>query len=84
MSLAEVMLVGINEQFQQALGKAYVSKTLSADAKKFVRKHEWPGNVRELRNVLVQSAVMSIDKTIRLLPSRSTVLTCVESTPRTR
>ena len=64
MSLAEVMLVGINEQFQQALGKAYVSKTLSADAKKFVRKHEWPGNVRELRNVLVQSAVMSIDKTI--------------------
>ena len=64
MSLAEVMLVGINEQFQQALGKAYVSKTLSAEAKKFVRKHEWPGNVRELRNVLVQSAVMSIDKTI--------------------
>ena len=35
MSLAEVMLVGINEPFQQALGKAYVSKTLSADAKKF-------------------------------------------------
>ncbi len=64
MSLAESMLVGINEQFQKALGKAYVSKTLSSDAKKFIRKHEWPGNVRELRNVLIQSAVMSIDKTI--------------------
>ncbi len=64
MELAETMLVGINDQFQKALGKAYVSKTLSADAKKFVRKHDWPGNVRELRNVLIQSAVMSIDKTI--------------------
>ena len=64
MSLAESMLVGINEQFQKALGKAYVPKTLSTDAKKFVRKHEWPGNVRELRNVLIQSAVMSIEKTI--------------------
>jgi transcriptional regulator with PAS, ATPase and Fis domain len=64
MDLAETMLVGINDQFQKALGKAYVSKTLSNDAKKFVRKHDWPGNVRELRNVLIQSAVMSIDKTI--------------------
>jgi transcriptional regulator with PAS, ATPase and Fis domain len=64
MTLAENMLVGINNQFQTALGKAYVPKTLSADAKKFVRKHEWPGNVRELRNVLIQSAVMSIAKTI--------------------
>ncbi|HUP81231.1 MAG TPA: sigma 54-interacting transcriptional regulator, partial [Pirellula sp.] len=64
MSLAESMLVGINEQFQRAHGNAYVAKSLSAEAKKFVRKHEWPGNVRELRNVLVQAAVMSIDKTI--------------------
>lgn len=64
MTLAENMLLGINNQFQKSLGKAYVVKTLSADAKKFVRKHDWPGNVRELRNVLIQSAVMSIDKTI--------------------
>ena len=64
MALAESMLVGINKQFQKALDNAYVAKTLSADAKKFVRKHDWPGNVRELRNVLIQSAVMSIEKTI--------------------
>ena len=64
MSLAESMLVGINEQFLRAHGNVYVSKSLSAEAKKFVRKHDWPGNVRELRNVLVQSAVMSMDKTI--------------------
>ncbi len=64
MSLAESMLVGINEQFQRAHGNVYVAKSFSADAKKFIRKHEWPGNVRELRNVLIQSAVMSIDKTI--------------------
>ena len=64
MTLAETMLVGINDQFQKALGKAYIPKVLSPDAKRFVRKHEWPGNVRELRNVLIQSAVMSIDKSI--------------------
>ena len=64
MTLAENMLVSVNIQFQKALGQAYISKTLTAEAKKFVRKHDWPGNVRELRNVLIQSAVMSIDKTI--------------------
>ena len=64
MTLAETMLDGINVQFQKALGNAYIPKMLSPDAKRFVRKHEWPGNVRELRNVLIQSAVMSIDKSI--------------------
>jgi len=64
MTLAESMLVNINEQFQQAHGNAYVAKSLSLEAKKFVRKHDWPGNVRELRNVLIQSAVMCVDKTI--------------------
>ncbi len=43
MSLAEVMLVGISEQFQQALGKAYVFKTLSDDAKKFGSSDELVG-----------------------------------------
>lgn len=64
MLLAQSTLLDINQQFQQALGKTYVPKTLSVAAEKFVRKHDWPGNVRELRNVLIQCAVMSIDKTI--------------------
>jgi transcriptional regulator with PAS, ATPase and Fis domain len=80
MSLAETMLVGINDQFRKALGKAYVPKILSANAKKFVRKHDWPGNVRELRNVLLQSAVMSIDKAI----TEQDIASALSQLPNTR
>lgn len=78
--LADAMLVDINKQFQKSLERAYVVKTLSVDAKKFIRKHEWPGNVRELRNVLIQSAVMSIYKNI----TERDIAAAISQLPNTR
>jgi transcriptional regulator with PAS, ATPase and Fis domain len=63
--LAKSILNGINREFQRLqLKEAYTAKSLSSDAQTFLRKHDWPGNVRELKNVLLQCAVMSNEKTI--------------------
>jgi transcriptional regulator with PAS, ATPase and Fis domain len=41
------------------------SMTLAPDAMERLRAHRWPGNIRELRNVIIKTAVMTHDTTIR-------------------
>lgn len=55
--LVDVLLEGINRNFRSQ-EPGYVDKSISENAKRFVRTYNWPGNVRQLRNSLIEAAVM--------------------------
>ena len=57
--VADALLDRINTEFARA-EPGYVSKRLSAPARRLVAQYDWPGNVRQLNNVLVQAAVMTL------------------------
>lgn len=63
--LVDILLEEINKEFRKNEEK-YQYKSISANAKQFVRSYEWPGNVRQLKNTLVEAAVMSVGDTIEL------------------
>ena len=55
--LIDILMKEINEDFRRN-EKDYQYKSVSDDAKRFVRSYDWPGNVRQLKNTLVEAAVM--------------------------
>ena len=62
-------IIPLAEYFIQALVLAdgLTAKTLTPDAKEYLRHHRWPGNVRELQNVMHRALVLAdgqvIDRT---------------------
>ena len=63
--LIDILMLEINEDFRRN-EKAYQHKSVSDDAKRFVRSYDWPGNIRQLKNTLVEAAVMSERSTIEV------------------
>ena len=61
--LMEFLMKEINEDFRRN-EKDYQYKSISDDAKRFVRSYDWPGNIRQLKNTLVEAAVMCEGTTI--------------------
>lgn len=61
--LIDILMKEINEEFRRN-EKDYQYKSVSEDAKRFVRSYDWPGNIRQLKNTLVEAAVMCEGTTI--------------------
>lgn len=62
-SIAETLLSQINTQFQDD-NSDYIPKSLTGEAKDYLRSQRWPGNVRQVYNALLQTAVFSIEDEI--------------------
>ena len=63
--LAEKLLQRINADFKREL-PGYNDKYFCENTKKFIQNHPWRGNVRELFNAILQGAVMSGEKNIKI------------------
>ena len=63
--LAEKLLQRINADFKREL-PGYNDKYFCESTKKFMQNYPWKGNVRELFNAILQGAVMSAEKNIKI------------------
>ena len=63
--LAEKLLQRINADFKRELPE-YNNKYFCENTKKFMQNYPWKGNVRELFNAILQGAVMSAEKNIKI------------------
>ena len=59
-----------------------ISKTITPEARKFLREFTWPGNIRQLYNVLQSSAIWSRDSKIEVDDVREELAVLVSAKPK--